>query len=250
MKVVRYLQGTVVSHGILEAETISPISGDIFGSHIIEDKKVSLSDVSLLAPIVPGKIIGMGINYHDFCKVMGLSEPSTPYIFLKAPTSVIAPGESVVIPHPDHIVNFEAELAVVIGNISKNVAAKDALKNIFGYTIANDMTNRTDLLRDNHMGVAKNYDAFLPLGPAIETQYDWQNKRISMELNGVIKIDGNTNDMIFKLSEQISFISSIMTLYPGDVILTGCPAGATSIKVGDTMKIYIEGLGTLCNPVT
>ena len=248
MKYVRYDLNGKANFGVLTGETINRVEGDLFGAHTVTDEKISLSDVKLLAPVEPSKVIGMGINYYDFCKKMNIPEPQFPYIFLKAPTTICANGDAICIPEGDTC-NFEAELVAVIKDECKDVPEEEALSHVFGYTICNDMTNRTYLLRDNHMGITKNFDTFLPLGPAIETDMDWEDTSIRLTLNGETKIDGNTNDMIFKLPYQISFLSSIMTLKPGDIILTGSPAGASPVTAGDTVRIEIDGLGVLENPV-
>ena len=248
MKYVRYEMNGEVSYGALQDGVITRIEGNIFDRHTLTGEKLALSSVKLLAPVQPSKVIGMGINYFDFIQKMNIPQPQFPYIFLKAPTAVCATGDDVLIP-ADDTVNFEAELVAVIKDTCKNVPQEEALDHVFGFTCCNDMTDRTDLLRDNHMGVSKNYDTFLPLGPVIETEMGWEDVSIKLVLNDETKIDGNTNNMIFKLPEQIAFISSIMTLHPGDVILTGSPAGASPVKDGDVMEITIEGIGTLKNPV-
>lgn len=248
MKYVRYEHNGQVSYGVLNENTIRRIEGYLFGTHSVTDESLSLSDVKLLAPVEPSKVIGMGINYYDFCQKMNIPEPKFPYIFLKAPTTVCGTGDVIRIPKGD-VCNFEAELAAVIKDECSRVSEEDALNHVFGYTICNDMTNRTYLLRDNHMGIAKNFDSFLPLGPFIETEMDWENISIRLSLNGETKIDGNTDNMIFKLPYQISFLSSIMTLKPGDIILTGSPAGVSPVTEGDLVRIEIDGLGALENPV-
>lgn len=249
MKVLRYRKNGMLSCGLLRDGAVHRITGDIFGQYEILEESCPLEEVELLAPVVPEKVVGMGINYYDFIAAMNIPEPQFPYIFLKSPTAIIPDGGEVLIPHRGDVVNYEAELAVVIGKACKNATEESALSYVFGYTCCNDMTNRTDLLRDNHMGVAKNYDTFLPLGPVIETDIGWEHRGIRLYLNGEKKLDGNTDSMIFKVPKTIAFISSIMSLHPGDVILTGSPAGVTSVKKGDVMRIAIDGIGELTNAV-
>ena len=248
MKYVRYAQGSKVSCGVLQDNIICRIEGNFLGDHTVTNETIPLSEVKLLAPVEPSKVLGMGINYYDFCQKMNIPVPQFPYIFHKAPTTICATGDAIRIPEGD-VCNYEAELVAVIKDECKDVPEEEALEHVFGYTICNDMTNRTYLLRDNHMGVTKNFDTFLPLGPAIETEMDWENTSIRLTHNGEMKINGNTNDMIFKLPYQISFFSSIMTLKPGDIILTGSPAGASPVKDGDNIRIEINKIGVLENSV-
>lgn len=248
MKFVRYEKDGSIHFGILHENLIHRVEGDPFGAHSITDESLPQTAVKLLPPVEPSKVIGMGINYYDFCQKMNIPVPQNPYIFLKAPSTLCADGDAIRIPRGDTC-NFEAELVAVIKDECKDVPEAEALDHVFGYTICNDMTDRTYLLRDNHMGITKNFDTFLPLGPAIETDMNWENTSIRLTLNGETRIDGNTDNMIFKLPYQISFLSSIMTLKPGDIILTGSPAGASAVADGDVIRIEIEGLGTLENRV-
>ena len=248
MKIVRFCKADRAVYGALEGDVVRVIDGDVFGECRLTDEEIPLGEVTLLPPVAPGKVIGMGINYTDFCEANSIPVPTFPYIFLKSPQTVCFDGDPVRIVK-GHKCNYEAEITVVIKDTCRNVPASEALDHVFGYTICNDMTDKTDLGRDGHMGVAKNYDSFLPLGPCIETDYDWKNKSIKCAVNGEMKIDGNSRNMIFSIPEQIEFISGIMTLEPGDVILSGSPAGATPVYDGDVMAITIEGIGTLTNPV-
>ena len=244
MKFVRYCKGEQTSWGVLDEKGIRRVDGNIFSQYVITPDWIPTEEVRFLAPVMPSKVIGMGINYHDFIEKMNIPKPESPYIFLKAPSTIIGPEEEIRIPGND-AVNFEAELVAVIKDRCRNVPESEALDHVLGYTICNDLTDRTDLLRDGHMGISKNYDTFLPVGPAVETEMDWQNVKIRLEQNGQVKIDGNTDQMIFRLPYQIAFISRIMTLEPGDIILTGSPAGAGPIQRGDELSITIEPIGTL-----
>jgi 2-keto-4-pentenoate hydratase/2-oxohepta-3-ene-1,7-dioic acid hydratase in catechol pathway len=213
--------------------------------------------VSLTAPLPrPNRIFGIGRNYADHAKEMGSDAPSEPIVFLKASTSVIASGKSIEIPAWAERVDFEGELAVVIGLPGKDIPKETALSHVAGYTIFNDVTERNIQKRDTARGLpwfrAKSLDTFGPLGPILVTPdeiKDPQKLRIRTEVNGELKQDANTSDMIFTIAELIAFLSHYFTLEAGDVIATGTPAGIGQIKAGDTVSVAIEGIGVLTNPV-
>jgi 2-keto-4-pentenoate hydratase/2-oxohepta-3-ene-1,7-dioic acid hydratase in catechol pathway len=208
-----------------------------------------LPDVRLLSPFLPSKVVAIGKNYAEHVKEMGGDAPTTPLIFLKPSTSVIGDGDAIRLPASSAEVHHEGELAVVIGTPARNVAVEDALRHVFGYAAANDVTARDQQRSDVQYTRAKGYDSFCPLGPWVETRLDPRDLRLVTRVNGEVRQDGRTSAMIFDVAAQIAFMSAIMTLLPGDVILTGTPEGVGPIVAGDTVSVEIEGIGTLSNPV-
>lgn len=200
-------------------------------------------------PFKPSKIVAVGRNYADHAKELGNDAPSEPIIFLKPPSTVLAPGGTIVRPAMSQRVDYEGELAMVIGAEAKNVRAADWRSVVRGFTCANDVTARDLQKKDVQFTRAKSFDTFCPLGPHIETDLDPSRLRIQTRLNGVLKQDGNTSQMVFPCDVIIEFISAVMTLYPGDVILTGTPAGVGPLSAGDTVEVEIEGIGVLRNVV-
>lgn len=230
---------------------IAVLTGDpLYAGFHLTGQKVKLEDVRLLAPVLPrSKVVCIGKNYAAHAAEMGGDVPEEPLIFLKPNTSVIGPGEPIFYPTQSENVHFEGELAVVIGRICRDISAEDAHKVIFGYTVANDVTARDLQRKDGQFARAKGFDTFCPLGPWIETNFDPADVRVSTTLNGETKQDGRTSDMVFSASDIIAYISSVMTLLPGDVILTGTPDGVGPMEVGDEVSVTISGLGTLSNKV-
>jgi 2-keto-4-pentenoate hydratase/2-oxohepta-3-ene-1,7-dioic acid hydratase in catechol pathway len=233
-----------------EALTVAAIDGHPFGPITFTGDRWALQDVRLLSPFLPSKVVALGKNYSDHAAEMGGEAPTTPLVFLKPSTSVIGTGDAVRLPPSSQEVHYEGELAVVIGTPARNVAREDALRHVFGYTAANDVTARDQQRADVQFTRAKGYDSFCPLGPWVETVLDASDLRIVTRVNGEVKQDGRTSQMIHDIATQIAFISAIMTLLPGDVILTGTPAGVGPIVSGDEVSVEIEGIGgALRNPV-
>jgi 2-keto-4-pentenoate hydratase/2-oxohepta-3-ene-1,7-dioic acid hydratase in catechol pathway len=197
----------------------------------------------------PSKIIAVGLNYYDHAKELKMSIPKYPLIFIKPPTTVIRNNEAIVYPQQSSEVHYEGELAVIIGNRARNISVRDASSHIKGYTCANDVTARDLQREDGQWTRAKSFDTFCPLGPEIVSDPDPCNLDIRTRVNGVEKQCSNTKNMIFNVFELVSFISGIMTLLPGDVIITGTPPGVGSIEPGDTVEVEIEGIGILRNTV-
>jgi 2-keto-4-pentenoate hydratase/2-oxohepta-3-ene-1,7-dioic acid hydratase in catechol pathway len=250
MRFVRFQHnGDAPRYGWLHEDQVGEIQGDLFGSYRRKKTTIPLKDVRLLAPTLPSKIVCVGRNYVDHAKELGNEVPKVPLIFLKAPSSVIADGEAVVLPPQSTQVEHEGELVAVIGKRGRNVTAESAKEYILGYTIGNDVTARDLQRRDGQWGRAKGFDTFCPLGPAIETELDPSGLSISCRVNGEIRQQGNTADMVFGVAELLAFISRVMTLLPGDVILTGTPAGIGPVRPGDRMAVEIERIGVLANPV-
>ena len=212
-------------------------------------ERFAIGDVRMLAPILPSKVLAVGRNYAEHAKEMGGEVPERPLIFLKPSTSVIGTHDVIRIPVDSEQVDHEAELALVIGKVAKDVERDKAHEVIFGYTCANDVTARDQQRADVQFTRAKGYDSFCPIGPWIETTFDPSSVRVRALVNGEVRQDGNTKDMIFDVATLVSFMSHVMTLVPGDVILTGTPSGVGRIVGGDTVTIAIDGIGELINPV-
>jgi len=259
MRVVRFTPqpdtglGSDPLYGILEEDNrISIISGDpIYHGIQKTAATVDLSKVRLLAPVIPrSKIVAVGKNYADHAAEMGGVVPEEPIIFLKPNTSVIGPGDTIVWPAIAPTIDYEAELAIVIGRVCKEVPKERVNDVIFGYTMANDVTCREIQRKDGQWMRAKPFDTFCPLGPWIETEFVPGNQRITTTLNGVIKQDAHLSDMMFKVPDIIHFITQVMTLLPGDVVITGTPAGIGPMPEKATVAVAIEGLGQLTNKVS
>jgi 2-keto-4-pentenoate hydratase/2-oxohepta-3-ene-1,7-dioic acid hydratase in catechol pathway len=230
--------------------TVAALDGHPFGPLSFTGDRWALPDVRLLSPILPSKVVAIGKNYADHVKEMGGDQPpETPLIFIKPSTSVIGDGDTIRLPPTSNEVHYEGELAVVIGRPARNVSREDALSYVLGYAAGNDVTARDQQRADVQFTRAKGYDSFCPIGPWIETVLDPSDLRLTTRVNGAVKQDGRTSMMIHDLPTQIAFISGVMTLLPGDVILTGTPSGVGPIVDGDTVSVEIEGIGTLTNPV-
>jgi 2-keto-4-pentenoate hydratase/2-oxohepta-3-ene-1,7-dioic acid hydratase in catechol pathway len=251
MKIVRVDTATDdIVYGVVEPEGIRLHRGSPFVAWEPTDSVLGWNQARLLAPVIPTKVVAVGKNYVDHASEMGGHVPELPLIFLKPPTSVIGPLQAIRLPPASDEVHHEAELAVVMGKVARNVAIEETGAHILGYTAANDVTAR-DLQRvDGQWTRAKGFDTFCPLGPAIDTELDpLEGLSIICRVNGDIRQTGSTADMVFGVGELVAHISSIMTLLPGDVILTGTPAGVGPIEAGDTVEVEIEGIGVLTNPV-
>lgn len=236
--------------GIVENNIIIEIEGTPFDSFTIKDKKHNLDEVKLLAPCVPSKIVAIGLNYKDHADEMNKKIPDDPMLFLKPSSSVIAHEENIIYPaHMSSRVDYEGELAVIIKKEAKNVNQDDALSYVLGYTCLNDVTARDLQSKDVQFTRAKGFDTFAPIGPWIETTLNPFDLEIKTFLNGELKQHSNTSNLIFAVPKLISFISSVMTLYPGDVISTGTPGGISAMNVGDKVEVKIENIGTLTNYV-
>jgi len=225
------------------------LRGDVFGSPRFDKRPTPLKGVRTLVPVVPSKIIAVGLNYADHARETGATIPKQPLFWFKAPTSLLADGGKIEIPFPEHRVDYEAELAIVIGRRVRNVTPTAAARYIFGYTAAQDITDRTIQAAEGQWCRCKSFDTFTPLGPYVETQIDPHGLTIQLFQNGQLRQNSNTKQMIFNCFELVSFISTNMTLLPGDVILTGTPAGIGPIASGDRLEVRIQGLTPLVNTV-
>jgi 2-keto-4-pentenoate hydratase/2-oxohepta-3-ene-1,7-dioic acid hydratase in catechol pathway len=243
----------------VDALTVAAIDGHPFADITFTGDRWALPDVRLLSPILPSKVVAVGRNYADHAREMaegslrpehGYGEVNeTPVIFLKPSTAVIGAGDAIRIPPESSRVDYEAELAVVIGRPARDIAAETALEHVLGYTVANDVTARDQQKSDVQFTRAKGHDSFCPLGPWIETVLDPSDLRVTASVNGELRQDGRTSQMEHSVAALIAFMSGVMTLLPGDVILTGTPAGVGPITAGDTVTIAVEGIGELTNPV-
>lgn len=249
MKLVRFAKDEKISFGSLEGSKIQVIHGDIFGDFEITNEEYNLSEVKLLSPCTPSKIVCVGLNYRDHAEEMHDELPTEPIIFIKPSTAVIGPHEKIKYPAMSRQVDYEAELGIVIKNTARNLEIEDVNKYVLGYTCFNDVTARDLQKKDGQWTRAKSFDTFAPFGPIIETDTNPSNLDIQLLLNGEIKQNSNTNKLIFSIEELISFISKIMTLLPGDLIATGTPSGVGPMNIGDKVEVKIENIGTLVNYV-
>jgi 2-keto-4-pentenoate hydratase/2-oxohepta-3-ene-1,7-dioic acid hydratase in catechol pathway len=250
MQIVRFKTGNDIAYGLAEAAGVTVYQGSPFVAWEATETMLPWSVIQLLSPVIPSKVVAVGKNYVEHAEEFGGEVPEQPIIFLKPATAVIGPDASVVYPKTSQEVHHEAELAVVVGRVARNVAAEDAGSFIFGYTAANDVTAR-DLQRlDGQWARAKGFDTFCPLGPVIETELDpLERLAVICRVNGEVRQAGFTSDMVFGVAELFEFITGVMTLLPGDVILTGTPSGVGPVVPGDLMEVEIDGIGVLANRV-
>lgn len=250
MKIVRFKAGDDIAYGLAEAEGVTLYQGSPFVAWEPTETLIPWDSVDLLAPVLPSKVVAVGKNYVDHATEMDSDVPPEPIIFLKPATSVTGPNTNVVYPSISQEVHHEAELAVVIGRVARHIRAEDASAYIFGYTAANDVTARDLQRRDGQWGRAKGFDTFCPLGPAIETELDpLERLAVIARVNGEVRQAGFTADMVFGVAEILEFITRVMTLLPGDVVLTGTPSGVGPVEPGDVMEVEVDGIGTLVNRV-
>lgn len=249
MKIYRFAAGNKVRYGVAESDTITELEGDVFFQYDLTDETHKLDEVTLLSPCKPSKIVAIGLNYRSHAQELGMELPDEPMLFLKPATAVIGPGEDICYPPMSQRVDYEAELAVVIGKRAKNIKESNAEDYIFGYTCINDVTARDLQKKDIQFTRSKCFDTFAPIGPCIETELDPGRVKVESYLNGELRQSGNTRDLVFPVARVVSFISQVMTLLPGDVIATGTPFGVGPMAVGDTIEVVVEGIGRLKNRV-
>jgi 2-keto-4-pentenoate hydratase/2-oxohepta-3-ene-1,7-dioic acid hydratase in catechol pathway len=253
MKIVRFQEAATgeARYGIVEGDSVITASGDPFTGLRRGDAIGPLASMSLLAPVRPGKIVCVGLNYaaHVTENDPTRQVPEEPVLFMKPPSAVIGPGAAIEIAHPGNRTDHEAELVVVIGRTACDVAESDALNYVAGYCAGNDVSDRYLQRKDGQWVRAKGFDTYCPLGPWIETDLDISAAKVESRLNGEVRQLQTTASMIFPVPFLIAFISRVMTLEPGDVIVTGTPEGVGPMKPGDTIEIEIGGVGVLRNPV-
>ncbi len=251
MKIARFSHDGKIDYGIVNDDALVVLAGDpMFAGFDTTGERVPLGKVgALLAPVIPrSKVVAVGKNYREHAAEMGGDAPEEPLLFLKPNTSVIGLGDPIVVPPQSERVDFEGELAVVIGSIARNVSEADAAGHIFGYTVANDVTARDLQQKDGQWTRAKGFDTFCPLGPVIETELP-AGAVLRTRLNGELKQEAPISDMVHDIPSIIAYASSVFTLLPGDVILTGTPSGVGPMKPGDTVEVEVDGVGSLVNPV-
>jgi len=258
VRIARFSVDDEPRYGVVETDdpeglvgTVNVLDSDpLYRSAQFTGEKLQLADVRLLAPVIPrSKVVCVGRNYAAHAAELGNDVPKEPMIFLKPNTSVIGPRDGIVYPEQTNDLHFEGELAIVIGRICRDLPKERVNEVIFGYTIANDVTARDLQKSDGQWARAKGYDTFCPLGPWISTEFDASDVRVSTELNGEPKQDGRTSQFIFDIPEMLAYITSFTTLLPGDVVLTGTPAGVGPMLPGDEVSVSVEGIGTLTNKV-
>lgn len=254
MLFARFRHGDEVAYGVVEGERVTPVEGDIFGEHRAAGETFPLSQVTLLAPVMPGKILAAAVNYPSHVTsaraVLGKDEaPSNPQLFLKPSSSVVGPGDTIVLPEGARRVDAEGEMVAVIGRRCRKVSAEEALAYVFGYTCGNDVSARHWQRDDIQWWRAKGSDTFTPLGPLIATGLDPADMELRTRVNGEEKQSTNTSAQIHSLAELISFASQVMTLDPGDLVFTGTPGITPALGAGDVVEVEIEGIGVLSNPV-
>ncbi|GAB3599673.1 fumarylacetoacetate hydrolase family protein [Microbacterium tumbae] len=251
MKIARFSHNESIHYGILDESELVVLAGDpMYTGYETTGERVPLADAVLLAPVIPrSKVVCVGKNYHDHAKEMGGEAPEEPLLFLKPNTSVIGPGDAIVRPAISQQTDYEGELAVVIGRVGKHVSAASALDYVFGYTVANDVTARDLQRKDGQWTRGKGFDTFCPLGPVIETDLDTSTATIETRVNGEVRQQAPLTDMIHSVAAIIEYASAVFTLLPGDVILTGTPAGVGPFLAGDTVEVEVSGLGILRNTV-
>ena len=249
MRFARYLKDGSTRYGIVEGSAIVPAEGSIFEGISPCGDPIPLEAVRLLAPCLPRKAMCIGLNYRDHANELGLAIPASPVVFLKPSSSVTDPGALIEYPAMSSRVDYEAELVVVIGKKARHVKESEAAEYILGYTCGNDVTARDLQPKDGQWTVSKSFDTFLPFGPWIETDLDPSALGIRAILNGEVKQSSSTSNLIFPVIELVSYLSSVMTLEPGDIIMTGTPSGVGPMKSGDEIVVEIEGIGRLVNRV-
>jgi 2-keto-4-pentenoate hydratase/2-oxohepta-3-ene-1,7-dioic acid hydratase in catechol pathway len=255
MKLCRFKHQTLPEphYGIIEDDSVRPlIDADAFGARPrAHSDRIPLSEVTLLAPVTPSKIVCVGRNYVEHAAELGNPMPSEPLLFLKAPSAVIASGESIRIPAQSLQVEHEGELGVVIGRLASNIGDdQDPLSYVLGYTCVNDVTARDLQRKDVQFTRAKSFDTFCPVGPYIATDIDPADVAVTTRVNGQLKQSGRTSTMAFSVAYLLRYISVVMTLLPGDLIATGTPAGVSRLSDGDVVEVEVEGVGVLSNPVS
>ena len=255
MQFIRYRHGATVGYGVLDGDLadaqapVTALTGEPYDAYRRGPRVARRGDVALLAPVLPGKIVAVGNNFSDRAREAGLPVPTVPLLFLKPPSAVIGPDEPIRLPPQSQRVEHSAELAVVIGRAARWIPPEDALQCVLGYTCANDVTARDIVEAEGLWTRGKSFDTFCPLGPVVQTTLDPTDALITCRVGGQTRQMTSTHDMLFSVAQLIAFVSSVMTLLPGDLILTGTPAGAGRLAAGDVVDVEIEGVGVLSNPV-
>ncbi len=249
MLIGRFSYKNRMFYGAINGGEVSALEDNPYERVKLTDEQYPMEKVKILAPCCPSKAVCVGLNYRDHALELGLTIPEEPILFIKPSSTVIGPGEDIICPPSSGRVDYEAELAVVIGKTCRNIKESETGEYIFGYTCGNDITARDLQEKDGQWTRAKSFDTFLPLGPYIVKDLNPVDLAVSLRLNGKIKQSSSTRNLIFGVKKLVSFISGIMTLYPGDVIMTGTPSGIGPVVAGDKIEVEIEGIGVLANGV-
>jgi 2-keto-4-pentenoate hydratase/2-oxohepta-3-ene-1,7-dioic acid hydratase in catechol pathway len=247
MRLVRFRFGDRIATGVVEGDAVRALAGTFFENPLPSGDEIPLDDVRLLAPILPSKVVCVGKSYAAHAAEFGGEVPEEPLIFLKPSTSVSGPGDPIPLLPISHRVDYEGELAVVIGRIARGVRAEEAFRYILGYTCGNDVTLRDLQKKDDQWARAKGFDGSCPLGPWIQTELDPIDVHLETRVNGEIRQSASTSDMVFGVATIIEFVTEFMTLLPGDVIMTGTPEGVGKLEPGDKVEVEIDGIGVLTN---
>ena len=250
MKLARFVHNNITKYGMIERGKIYPLAGNLFDKPIREGRGFLPEEVRLLCPVDPTKAICLGLNYRNHAEELNLDLPEAPTFFMKPSSAVIGTGEHIVYPHVLVTqMDYEAELAVVIGRRARYIEPEDASYYILGYTVANDITARNLQPMKGQWTISKSFDTFLPVGPWVETKLDPTHLDITLKVNNQVRQQANTADMIFSVPEVVSYLSKVMTLNPGDLVLMGTPSGVGELHPGDVVTVDIEGIGCLENKV-
>lgn len=249
MRLVRFRHGDRIATGVIEEDAVRVLSGTFFEDPLPTGEELPADGVRLLAPVLPSKVVAVGRNYVEHAEELGHEMPTEPLIFLKPSTAVIGPGDPIPLPPDSRRVDHEAELGVVIGRLCRRASVEEAPRYVLGYTCGNDVTARDLQERDGQWTRAKGFDGFCPLGPWVETELDPSDVEVVARVNGEVRQQGRTSAMAFPPALLVAHVSRVMTLLPGDVILTGTPAGVGPLEPGDTVEVEVEGVGVLENPV-
>ena len=250
MRIARFSDNGTPKYGVVDGPELSVLQGHpLVDGYETTGERVAIKEVKLLSPTLPSKIVCIGMNYRAHAMEIGQDVPDEPLMFFKPNTAIIGPGDQIQLPHQSDQVELEIELAIVIGKLTKNVSVAEAAEHIWGYTVGNDVTARDLQFSDLQWARSKGFDTFCPIGPWIETEFEAEDQVIESRVNGEVRQKALLSDMNFKPLELVSYVSENVTLLPGDLIVTGSPAGISKIDSGDLIECEIEGVGTLINPV-
>lgn len=250
MRIARFSLNGEPKYGIVDGPELVVLNGHpLVQGYDTTGERVAIKDVKLLAPTIPSKVVCVGKNYAEHAAELGLAQNDEPTIFFKPSSSIVGPGDAIVLPHQSNQVELEVELTVVINSITKNITPEQAADHIWGYTIANDVTARDLQFSDDQWARSKGFDTFCPLGPWIETEFVPEDQQIVSRINGEQVQEDAVSGMTHDIASIVSYVSQNMTLLPGDIILTGTPSGISKLSSGDIVECEVEGIGTLLNPV-
>ena len=251
MRLLRFRHGDRIATGVAETEddTVRVLAGTFFEDPLPTGEEIPLDELHLLAPVLPSKLVCVGRNYEAHAAEWDMTVPDEPLLFLKPSTAVLGPNDPITLLPISRRIDFEGELVVVIGRLAKDIRAEDAYRVILGYTCGNDVTLRSLQKTDDQWARAKGFDGSAPLGPWIETDLDPNDVVVETRLNGEVRQHASTVDMVFGVATLIEYITSFMTLLPGDAIMTGTPEGVAKLAPGDVVEVEVDGVGTLANPV-